>query len=718
MLRLISVIFAVFILILLIAITFINARKLTLAACKNILKRVFPALLFFVVTFAIFTPTSLFLSNYAEFLLRYTDIIPVILSVSFLLAIVIYFCAFFLFGEKHLPVFIAILFGISLSLYFQGNFLNPDLPTLDGTSIRWETYKYENIISGSFWILCLLLCLAFLYLRKEKTEIFMKYISYFLSAVQLVTLVVLLIITPMEISQSGYTKVDEFTIGSEENIILFVIDTLQASVMEEYITSEAYTDGALDDFTFFDNAVAGGATTLVALPVLLTGLEYDPTREFMTYNAEIWKDTEFYNDLHDNGYDVRFFTTSRYFRDPAEGLVDNFESTGKYWISDYPSFSLRFYQLVSFYLLPQCVKPYLLLPDRLIMEPITDGRFKANDIVFYSELQDAKDLQEKYEKAFRFYHLSGVHRPYYFDEDMEYTIDNDVTEQAALQGDLKIVYEYIEKLKQAGVYEKSMIIIQGDHGRHEMANIEDNPALLIKLPYESHELTHNSSPVHFRNMVATMAGTFLDDYSHYGPSVYDITQDSDVERLHTIHNVIRERTFLDDAYNTETKYTRLIINDRAGSGNYQIWYPYEINRIRYQIGDVIDFTKNDAYAEQINYRLYKENGAATASNELSICFELENTLQKDLELHFKYSDIYNDSQRILLYANGNKVENITCTKDGAGQEFISVISGEYLNDDKLLLRMVFPGAVTPNQLDRDDPDTRVLSVSFTSMWLE
>lgn len=686
--------------------------------CKSTAIRLLPVTLFLIVTYAVYTPSSLFLSNIDEFSLHYINLVPIYLCVSLLLAAVIYAVAFFLIKEKHLPIFIAILFSLSLSLYFQGNFLNPDLPTLDGTEIKWEIYRAENIISTGFWIMSLLICLSLVYLRKEKTEKFIKYISYFLSAVQLVSLVVLILMTDRNVSQSGYSKIDQFSIGSEENIILFVLDTLDADAMKEYIASDACTDGTLDDFTFFDNTVAGGATTVVALPTLLTGIEYDPTQTFNVYNQEIWQETEFYNDLHNNGYDVRFFTEHRYFKDPPVGVAENFEPTGRYRISDYPVFTLRYFKLVCYYLMPQCVKRHFLISDRLMMEPVNDGRFQYNDVVFYSELQTVESLTTKYEKTFRFYHLDGVHTPFYYDENLEYIGNRTVEEQQVLQGSMKIVYDYIDKLKQTDAYEKSTIIVLGDHGRHELGNIESNPAVLIKMPFETHEFSYNSSPIHFRNVLATMAGTVVEDYSHYGPSVYDITENSDVERLHTIHNVIRERNNLVDAYNTDTKYSRLIINGRADSSNYRIWNPYEINRVRYQIGDIIDFTRENPYADQIDYRLYRENGAAIASNELSICFEPEHYQQTDLEFHFTYSGLYNDSQKMMLYANGNKLESIICTEDGIGQDHVCVISKDYIKDGKLVLRMVFPGAVTPNQLDRSNEDTRVLSVAFTSMWLE
>ena len=131
---------------------------------------------------------------------------------------------------------------------------------------------------------------------------------------------------------------------------------------------------------------------------------------------------------------------------------------------------------------------------------------------------------------------------------------------------------------------------------------------------------------------------------------------------------------------------------------------------------IIDFANQNDYAEKLNYRLYKENGTAIASNELSMCFELQNYQDTDLEFHFTYSNVYNDTQKIRIYANGKSIENVIC-KNGNTEEKSVIIPKDTINEDELIIRMVFPNAVTPNQIDRSNPDTRVLSVAFESMWL-
>ncbi len=210
----------------------------------------------------------------------------------------------------------------------------------------------------------------------------------------------------------------------------------------------------------------------------------------------------------------------------------------------------------------------------------------------------------------------------------------------------------------------------------------------------------------------------MDDYSSYGPSMYDITDASDVERMHTIDTPIRNRNSIDDAWDKTVECRFIVPLDSEDVAQYKIWNPYRINSIDYKLGEEIDYTANNSYANQINYRLYKENQAAIASNELSICFNLQDTGAKDLVFHYRYSGVYNERQTMHIYANGSKVDTVVCTNTDKFKDDTVVIPGDKIEDGVLILRFVFPNAVTPNQLDRTDGDTRILSVTFAAMRLE
>lgn len=689
-------------------------------------KRIFPALLFLDVTYAIYTPSSLFLSNINEFAVPYLHILPIIIAVTLLLTVTVFIVAVLFTNENTAAYSAAFIFALALGVYIQGNFLNPELPTLNGVKVDWSAYVREIRVSSIVWCICILGIPLLICFWKEKAEKAIRYGSLFFSAVQMVSLVVLAFTNPLNDSVNcGFTKEGQFSAGSEENLIVFIVDTLQADSLNTYLQSDAYPEGALNDFVFYDDVVAGAAPTGIAMPLLFTGMEYDPGQPLEEYREEAWQETSFYDDLHAKGYDVRFYTHTN---DVGEGcteeIADNYAVTGSHWIGSYPAFGLQLYKLVNYYLSPQVFKSFFWLSTDALVDIVEEesSQYRIDDVTFYKELKAAGGINLAYEKAFRVYHLNGVHVPCHTDSNMELVGggNEEVPEQETLQGVMKILYTYIDGLKEAGVYDNSMIMICGDHGRIEPGNLSTNPPVLLKRAGEKHALSYNSAPVHFRNAMASMASYAMDDYSMYGPAFWDITEESDVERMHTVHKVVYNQIDVDEPHEDDD-YLRFIISGKADGSDYRLWNPYDTNCIKYNLGDKIDFTADTGYAKDINDRLYKEGGAAIASNELSICFDFGEAplkkSRKDMEFHFVYSDVCNDSQRMLVYVNAQKAGEIVCTKENAGKEQVISISPKGMRDEKMVVRMVFPGAVTANQLDSADSDTRLLSVSFASMWL-
>lgn len=694
--------------------------RLKAGECLDRVKQIFPSALVLTVTYVIFSPSALFLNNINEFHFSYFKIAPIVFVAGFLFLAVLCLLSLCVVEKTQVRYYTALLFGLALGVYLQTNFLNPSLPTLDGTWIDWTAYAAESRVNVLCWALCLLLPLVLAFFQGRVTEKGISLLSWFFSAVQLVTLVVLIFINPVDNPGNfELSKADEFTLGAKDNIVIFVVDSLQASVMEEYLESGAYPGGGLDDFTFFRNAVSGGTPTYLGMTTLMTGVECEPLMQ--SFQTEAWDDMPLYDYLHDNGYDVRFFTTRDALPGVSDREADNYSILAEGVRIEKPAaLGVQLYKLTNFYAMPLCLKRHFILTTETMTDLLKWSleAYRYDDAAFYQELQEAGDIEISYDKTFRLYHLRGVHAPYILDENLERVEDGCGTEQQALQGNMKEIFLYLDEMKQAGVYDSSMIIIAGDHGRHQDGNLGANPAVLIKRPHESHPIAYSESPVHFRNIPATMAMAVMEDYTEYGPSVYDITEQSDVERLHTITEDVRERNTVDDAWDESAFFCRFIVpQNPMETEKFQIWNPYEINRVSYQMGKKIIFSENEGYARQINYRLYKEGNAAVASNELSICFALTNHPSADLTFHFTYDKIYGEKQDIRIYANGSRIGTVTCTQDMAGSDCMLVIPQDKVSDDLLVLRMVFPNAVTPNQLDRENPDTRVLSVVFDSMWL-
>ena len=156
-------------------------------------------------------------------------------------------------------------FAVGLGAYIQSSFLNPQFPDMDGAVIDWNKYQKNNIISSIIWIGIFLIIIGLTIFKTKMVEKGIKYLSYLLIGMQMVSLVVLCFTSRLdETANIRFSKEGEFELSREKNIIVFVIDTLQADTLQKYIDSEYYQEGIFDDFTFYNNTVAGGASTDVA----------------------------------------------------------------------------------------------------------------------------------------------------------------------------------------------------------------------------------------------------------------------------------------------------------------------------------------------------------------------------------------------------------------------------------------------------------------------
>lgn len=699
---------------------------------KNIMW-ILPEAIFLIVTYAVFAPSSLFLSNIDEFSISYRKVVPVFIVVSILLFTVMVIAAVLLEKKNWVIRWKEFIFSVALGFYLQSNFLNPDLPELNGIAIEWQQYVLSGIISTLVWLLCIVGLQIAVTFWKERIAQITKYVSWFISAVQVATLVVLLLTTTDSTgSNIALLKEDEFTVGSENNIVIFVLDSLGAAKLEEVLAEDSQIKEDLSDFTFFTNAVSGGAYTSVGMPMFFTGMEFDSSwKNYDEYMQEAWSEIDLYDELKERNYDIRIFTDGRYLTNISEDVVTNAMYVGdSYYIEDYIDFTKDFYQFTSFYSMPQVFKQnFWMYSDDITRQIKTTGwetredenelavangadSYAFDDVQFYQDFLAADGLDVKYENTYRLYHLFGAHEPYTMDEHAQ-AADSDEIRQ--IKGSMKIVKEYIDELKQLGLYDSSTIIISADHGRGTDAEgIQQNPCVLVKRAQEKHELTYNDAPIHFRNVLATIAKAVFEDYTSYGPSVYDIDKNSDVERLHTIAAPVRGKLFPEIP--EEVAFSRFIIpEDARDVEGIEIYYPENINAFDYHVGDLIDFSEESEYTNQIDYRLYKENGTGITSTELALYVRLQDYEEGDLNLEFEYSHVYNDVQEMSVYVAGEKVADITCKTEDVNKNISVFIKEQYLKDNVLPIRLVFRNAVTPKMIGESETDTRVLSVAFDSI---
>lgn len=677
--------------------------------------------IFFIVTCAIYVSMAVYCTNVSEYKIGFIHYLPIVIIPCICVGTVDYVLRFVFTQEKYIVVYDATLFMLTLGCYIQYNFLNPKFSELNGAKINWDAYKTYYVVSLVVWIAITVISIVSCILWKSLFRKVTNYIALFLSLVQIVSIVVLTLTTSVSREEEyGFTKTEQFNLGSEQNIVVFLIDSCEYTSVQDYLNSADYIPGELDDFTFYYHGTSGGSTTTLGIPVLLTGAEYDPMQSIEEYDTWAWNDVELYDDLHSEGYDIRLSAEMYHTLMSAKGKVDNVART-TYRISDYNRFLKETYKLGVFLVSPQIVKPFVDIDANGILQTVVSDCYQEDDLQFCKDFLEQGLNTNKYKKTFRYYHFWGCHVPGRIDKDF-----NPIKREAGdynnydqMCADFKIIREYISQLKSLGIYDDTMIVICGDHGQYEEDLIQARPAILVKNIGEKHEFIVDGSPISLKNVYASFAQNVLSNYEKYGTAIKDISWDKNIDVLrYQSLGAVKSHNFDESNERRPYDYARYFCTQWEDGGiSYEEWNPLKLNRVNdYTLGTVIDFSNRTEEAQSICDQVIVDKTNIVAGDELNVCFscKLENE-KKPHRLYMHADDIIGSQQKMLVYLNGQRIDTHVFTGE---EDYYADIPDDVSLNETYVFRFVFPGANTLHQLDETVDDWKIRSITIGKMMLE
>ena len=241
-----------------------------------------------------------------------------------------------------------------------------------------------------------------------------------------------------------------------------------------------------------------------------------------------------YDLLEKAGYRFDIYTYEEYSPADIWNKASNY-SSGKVKIDDIGNFIKLLSNLIIYKNFPDLLKQYVWISgtefNSLKEVESEEILFDNNNIIFYNTMQNSSFTTQNDNKCFKFIHLSGVHYPYYINQNVEEVPDSETSDVQCARGALKIVQDYMEKMQEKNVYDNSTIIIMADHGYY-WDGVLTNPVLLVKPKKSIGRLELSNAPVShhdFQPSILSFAG--LNDNGKWGESYYDISEQENRERL-------------------------------------------------------------------------------------------------------------------------------------------------------------------------------------------
>lgn len=467
-----------------------------------------------------------------------------------------------------LSIFLSAVFVL---LYIQNAFLNVDklvdgsIENVSGIQLAVNTY---------FW--CIILFVPLL-LHRRFGSVVLKIstaLSGFLLAIQLAPLPYLLADyeePPKITTANRLSGDDQYVLSKNGNVIVFIMDAFHSGYFDDFIEKSPQYRTTLKDFTYYNNIATKSYCTVVSLPSMFTCGEMKFDKSMVDANREMWEADNagyFYGTMHQNGYDTRLFIDCDEYYGYADnmiGMIDNIKEVECETETDDLNTYLVMLKINCYKYFPFAFKDIFYVPDSMDVNAHSKVYFLANgernseasfdqwntasnlgeslgvhtyNHTYYNDLLVKGLTAEDGNKKLVFQYLFGTHSPRRdFDGKKEITLEESV-EQC-----LEIFTEYIDQLKEKGIYDNSCIILTADHGDSHV-NFSDVVMLVKKPGQKGDTLSANSAP---GLLQSDMLPTILDciglDYSPLEGGTSFVSLDEDAQRERVIWDFFQDYSY-------------------------------------------------------------------------------------------------------------------------------------------------------------------------------
>ncbi len=473
---------------------------------KEILNDFFPviisvlALCFLILIYA---PLELLFGNQLEF--NYNMYELLVYMIPALLICFGFLAALFLLlkrkAQKVYGILLPVLLGVLLSSYIQGSFFSGNLPPLDGRIIQWADYADQRWVSIILYIILISVCiLLWKKLGTGKFERLSELLSIFLVLMMGVSLLVNCFLTGgyhrnkvIVHSDSGLLDMAE----KQENMVIFLMDAVDGDSFQKVMQYHPEYEAVFENFTYFSNVTSGYPYTSRSIPFILSGDWYENDEPYEAYCKKAFEESPLFQNLSKRGYRMGMYDPEFSFVTSLDGKFENISSKSSLV---YPfRFMKMQMKMAGYRYFPFDLKKICYMtPEEIYLASVKsngEDQYYSMDNKEFLERLEYKKVVYSDRSCFRYIYIRGAHEPFIYEAQSKFINSNSY--ESSVELCVEIANTYLQKLKNADVYNNTAIIILADHG-YAVENASfgrQNPFLLIKGVEEKHAFTVSDIPV-------------------------------------------------------------------------------------------------------------------------------------------------------------------------------------------------------------------------------
>ena len=452
----------------------------------------------------IFAPLEIYLNNQSDFWYDFFFILPwclMFFAIAFVCSLIV-MAILWLLGDVVYDLGLVFFLTLIAGCYYQGNFQVGNLPALDGTPLDLSKYRHDVIVSCVVWVI-LAVAVWVLYL-KCKRSMFRRVIRI---GATYVFLILLVTTVTLFFTSAGYVKKDyltcikdnQFEMSDDRNFVIFVLDAVDADKYEEiYATHPEYED-MLQDFTYFANTLSGYPCTDCAMPLIMSGEWYENKEPFEEYLHHVYSEGRLFDVLEQAGYEMSLYDSELSLLETRIGNRYKNLIHSNLTVSDPVIFVKRQIKMIGYKYAPWILKDHFWFNAQQLWNQrkvnTDNDLFMWDDWLFYLDVQQVPVTYTD-AKQFKMIHLEGAHVPFRYDENMNVVYNTDY--ESSVAASMTLLGAYLDKLREADVYDNTVILVMSDHGFCEEVKVGDgrqHPILFIKGIGEKHGLQVSQAPI-------------------------------------------------------------------------------------------------------------------------------------------------------------------------------------------------------------------------------
>lgn len=466
----------------------------------------------------VYAPLEMFLGSQEDFWFGLAPLGKVCLTLFAICfaGLVILFFLLRLWGKLPLSIGLAVGLTLFCACYIQGNFMVANLPSIDGTAVDWNAYPLQRWLSVSLFVLLFALLLFLLIKFKKVFEKTVLFVSAGLTAMLVITLSTLMLTTSI-IDKEGYlrpTDKGDFTYSTDQNLIILITDAMDSGEFLSALEENKEFSDTFDDFTYFDDALAGYPYTRNSLPLILTGKWCENDCSYEEYVSDAFQKSPLIEKLSEENYRIGLYNDGELVFDAAtyDGVFENQINVTPHFTNAWDAFNLVF-KMTAIRYAPWDLKNYgydaVSYSDSIRQLPEVEyGNVKKKNTLFYQAISNEDAITLTEQKCARIIHIEGGHVPFIYNKEVQ--VVKNGTYRGNIEATLTICDAFLKKLKDSDVYDNSVIVILGDHGFNNTGDgslvRRIHPALMIKGIGETGEqMKKDSTPLSYEQLADAFA---------------------------------------------------------------------------------------------------------------------------------------------------------------------------------------------------------------------